>query len=536
MNRMHRGAIVGVCAAAITLTACSGGGSTPEDADGSAAESVGFKVEGLPIVEDSVTLTFSGQKSTLAPDYSTMQLVQEWEADTNVTIEWENLPDSVYQEKKNLLLASGDLPDAFYNTGFSLADISTYGSNGTLIPLEGLIEEYAPNLQAIFEKRPEIKAAVTSSDGHIYTLPQAEELGIGAVPFFLSINKTWLDQLGLEVPETIEEFRAALEAFRDNDMNGNGKDDEIPFSFISDWWCADVGDVMAALGGMPDNLDHRIVRDGKVVYTAAQPEYREAVAQLADWYAEGLIDPEALTQDDKTYLAKGKTEEPTLGAYVWWETEEVVGPDRAADYVLVPALDGVAGPLVGHANGGDYAPGAFAITRANEYPEVTMRWVDRLYEPVMSAQVSWGPIGVTLEENADGVLEQMEMPEGVSAGEYRQKVAPGGPHVVLKEDFVTVVLPEPRASQRLADLEEYYLPAAEPEWYPNVSFSAEESSEIAQIETELKTFVNTQRAEWIAKGGVEEGWDAYESQLKAMGLDRLVELYQTALDRFNAAS
>ena len=131
---------------------------------------------------------------------------------------------------------------------------------------------------------------------------------------------------------------------------------------------------MAALSGMPDNPQHRIVREGKVIYTAAQPEYATAIAKLHQWYADGLIDQEALTQDDKTYLAKGKTASETLGAYIWWETEEVVGPERSGDYVLVPALTGVNGKrIIGHSNGADYNAGAFAITRANQHPEATMR-------------------------------------------------------------------------------------------------------------------------------------------------------------------
>ncbi len=523
--------VTGAIGASLALAACSA-----NPAQDPTSEGPSFNAEGLPLVDEPVTLTFSGQKAPLAPDYDTMDLVQQWQADTNVVIKWENLPDSAYQEKKNLILAGGDLPDAFYNTGFSAGDIITYGTNGTLVPLEDLIDQHAPNLKAIFEKRPELKATVTASDGHIYTLPRAEELGIGAVPFFLSINTAWLDTLGLPMPSTVEEFEQTLRAFKEQDPNGNGKADEIPLSFINGWWCADIGDVMAAISGMPDNFQHRIVRDGKVIYTAAQPEYATAIAKLHDWYAEGLIDQEALTQDDKTYLAKGKTDIETLGSYVWWETEEVVGPDRAGDYALVPALEGPAGRLVGHSNGADFSGGAFAITRANKHPELTMRWVDRLYDPVMSAQVSWGPIGVMLEENTDGVLQQIELPEGQSAGELRQKVAPGGPSVTLKEDFTNVVLPEPRASQRVADLEEYYLPWAEKEYYPNVMFTNEETQEIAQIETEITALVDARRAQWIANGGVEQDWDGYVAQLGSIGLDRLVELYQGALDRFNAAA
>ena len=114
-------------------------------------------------------------------------------------------------------------------------------------------------------------------------------------------------------------------------------------------------------------------------------------------------------------------------------------------------MTGTAGRLVGHSNGGDFSAGAFAITSANEHPDVTMRWVDRLYDPVMSAQVSWGPVGDMIIENSDGVLVQADLPEGVSAGEYRQKIAPGGPRVLLREHFESVVLPEPRAAQRVAE-------------------------------------------------------------------------------------
>jgi len=131
-----------------------------------------------------------------------MLIFQDLEKETNVHIEWENIPDTDYQTKKNLLLASGDLPDAFYNSGFSDLDIVNYGEGGTIIPLEDLIDEHAPNLKKILEKRPEIKQLMTAPDGHIYSLPRAEEMGLGAVPFFVSINKTWLDNLGLEIPQT----------------------------------------------------------------------------------------------------------------------------------------------------------------------------------------------------------------------------------------------------------------------------------------------------------------------------------------------
>ena len=515
--------------AALSLSLVAGCSGSSNAADG--ATDANVNASGLPIVTNPISLTFTGSKAPLA-DLPSMSLVRQWQKDTNIAIRWENLPLDAYKEKKNLILASGDLPDAFYNSELTDSDIMTYGANGTLIPLEGLIEKYAPNLKQVFAKRPALKAAVTSADGHIYALPSAEELDLGAVPFFWSINTAWLAKLGLQMPQTIDEYHDALAAFRTGDPNGNGKADEIPLSFISNWWCADVGDLFAALSGMPDNVDHRIVRNDEVIFTANQPEYRAAISKLHQWYTEGLIDPESFTQNDKQYLAKGKTNPEVLGSYVWWETEEVVGPDRAKDYALMGPLAGPAGKLVGRSNNVDYTRNAFAITRADEYPEATMRWVDRLYDPVMSAQVSWGPIGEGLHKDGSGILVATPTRAGESAGERRQKIAPNGPHVTLKEDFQTVVAPEPRAAQRAKDLQKIYLPYAEKQSYPLVSFTQDELTRIGQIQTEVKALVDEKRAAWIVRGGVEQDWDAYVAALKQAGIDELVSIYQAAYDRY----
>jgi putative aldouronate transport system substrate-binding protein len=167
-----------------------------------------------------------------------------------------------------------------------------------------------------------------------------------------------------------------------------------------------------------------------------------------------------------------------------------------------------------------------------------MRWVDALYEPRMSAQVSYGPVGETLVENADGILEQAQLPEGVNAGELRQKVALGGgaPHVITRSDFESVILPEPRALQRAQALEENYLPYIEPDFYPSVFFDVEELEQIGQIEPDIDALVEQKRAEWIVSGGIEDEWTGYVDQLRNMGLDDLLKIYQAGYDRYQAAA
>ncbi|KAF6560151.1 MULTISPECIES: ABC transporter substrate-binding protein [Paenibacillus] len=524
-------------AGVFALSGCSGGGGESKNQTVNPDQDANFNKTGLPIVKEAVTLKMVSPKAALAPDYSKMEIFKRLENQTNVKIDWENIPDTDFAEKKNLLLASGDLPDAFYGAGFTDYELINYGKDGTIIPLENLIDQYAPNLKALLDRRPDIKLAITAPDGHIYGLPSWEENKLDTNPFFHVINKNWLDKLGLKVPQTLDEYTQALIAFKTKDPNGNGKADEIPLSFMHMQWCSDIAGIFGAFG-IPDNLEHRIVREGKVIFTASQPQYKEALKYIHDnWYKQGLIDPESFTQDAAQYLAKGKTPDETLGSYVWWEVEEVVGPERSKDYALLPPLKGPNGDqMIGRNNGGGPGRGSFVITKENRYPAMTMRWIDQQYDPYMAAQIHWGPLDVVFKKDEKGKLVNLPLPQGVSAGEFRQKVAPGtgNPGVITFDDFGKVVDMEPRAQKRAEYLEKYYTPYMKKENYPSIFFEPDELDKINRIEPELIKYVNTQRGKFIVDGEVDEKWDSYMKTLEKMGLNELMEIYQKGLDRYNA--
>ncbi|AUS26716.1 ABC transporter substrate-binding protein [Paenibacillus polymyxa] len=524
-------------AGVFVLSGCSGGGGESKNQTVNPDQDANFNKTGLPIVKEAVTLKMVSPKAALAPDYSKMEIFKRLEKQTNVKINWENIPDTDFAEKKNLLLASGDLPDAFYGAGFTDYELINYGKDGTIIPLENLIDKYAPNLKALLDRRPDIKLAITAPDGHIYGLPSWEENKLDTNPFFHVINKNWLDKLGLKVPQTLDEYTQALIAFKTKDPNGNGKADEIPLSFMHMQWCSDIAGIFGAFG-LPDNLEHRIVREGKVIFTASQPQFKEALKYIHDnWYKQGLIDPESFTQDAAQYLAKGKTPDETLGSYVWWEVEEVVGQERSKDYALLPPLKGPNGDqMIGRNNGGGPGRGSFVITKENRYPAMTMRWIDQQYDPYMAAQIHWGPLDVVFKKDEKGKLVNLPLPKGVSAGEFRQKVAPGtgNPGVITFDDFGKVVDMEPRAQKRAEYLEKYYTPYMKKENYPSIFFEPDELDKINRIEPELIKYVNTQRGKFIVDGEVDEKWDSYVKTLEKMGLNELMEIYQKGLDRYNA--
>src|SRR5690606_37822367 len=104
--------------------------------------------------------------------------------------------------------------------------------SGLLIPLDELIENHTVYMKQYFADSPDVLKQYTAPDGHIYTLPkifftlplESEKYN----HYAYLIRKDWLDQLGLDVPSTMDELRDTLTAFRDQDPSGTGN--TIPWS------------------------------------------------------------------------------------------------------------------------------------------------------------------------------------------------------------------------------------------------------------------------------------------------------------------
>ena len=230
---------------------------------------------GLPIVkpdaEYSISIMWAAR--AMAPDPSEVKWIQYAEEQTGVKFEWMKVAEDSVAEKINLMLASGDVPDVFAN-GITRAMVLQYIDQDMFMPTEELVDEYVPNLQQIFEDNPEYKAICTSVDGHRYGFPVIEEMyGLVNTPSILYIYQPWLDALGLDMPTTLDEFVEVLKAFRDNDPNGNGIQDEIPLSAYG--YMDLLTYFKMAFGGASDNGDHLSVLDGKVVSTAVDDAAKE---------------------------------------------------------------------------------------------------------------------------------------------------------------------------------------------------------------------------------------------------------------------
>ncbi|MCM1211832.1 MAG: extracellular solute-binding protein, partial [Blautia sp.] len=227
---------------ALSVTACGGNGG------GNATSEPGVANDDTSQTE----FTIMGGMSALSKGYDDNEVLNKMQEDAGISIEWNCMSDSL-SEQVNIRIAGDELPDAFMGVGFNNYDLTNYGMDGTFIDLTPyLTEEYMPNLSKILDEHPDIRSAITMSDGNIYGLPAGEQMGtagIGAendysiytIPQFSMINKAWLDDLGLDVPTTLDELHDALQAFKDNDMSakyyGNEAGTTIPMSTGFDQWC-----------------------------------------------------------------------------------------------------------------------------------------------------------------------------------------------------------------------------------------------------------------------------------------------------------
>lgn len=461
------GASIALVGIAASLAGC-GGGNTNQVEPGTVNTNT-----------DQTEFSIISGISALSSGYDDNPVLKEMAENAGISITWETMSDSL-SEQVNIRIAGNDLPDAFNAVGFSNYDLTNYGQDGTFIDLTPYItEEYMPNLTKILDEHPDIRAAITMDDGCIYGLPAGEQMGtagvgkaedynIYTIPQYSMINKTWLDELGLEVPTTLDELHDVLVAFKENDMAtmyGNDAGQTIPLSFGIDQWCWGQNIYYAGFGftNWTNDVcaDLLLQPDGTVNFVSDDDNYRAALEYFHDWFTEGLIDQEVFSQDDTQYMAK--CSQGRVGVATWWYIEELMG-DHADDYVFLPVLDGPDGTHnVTVRDGGGINSGSLSITSACESPINLLKFYDQWYIPENTMQLQYGPIGTYFTGQDENGLwqsvtdEEAQAQFGKSAGELKSEMEVAGPKLILSDYYANVFEMEPRAQERLTDLYDYWM-------------------------------------------------------------------------------
>ena len=551
-NRHYKQIIAAVLAAgmALSLTAC--GEKDSVELNTGELQEVDTAELQFPLKEKATLTGMISFPPNTESNPNNRTIFKRLQEKTNVEIEWTAIQGDQWGDKITLNMANPKtLTDFIFTAGFGDSDLLKYADQGIIIPLEEYIDAYMPNLSAVFEKYPEYRTMSTDSEGHIWALPWIEQLGSGktaiqTIDNMSFINKKWLDFLGLEMPTTVDEFEQVLIAFRDHaselqaEFNIDGS--IIPMSCIVNDGGQDPCILINGFGegyGDADKGRHIAVTDDlKVICSATQQGFKDGIAWLHSLYEEGLIDPEAFTQEWSTYVSKGKS-----GRYGVCFSWDVANIDNLQDWVPLPALTADTRnitPQNGSFTSG-YDRGRCVVTAVAKNPALVCAWLDQMYDPFQSPQNNWGTYGedddfdiFELGENENGEEMLKHAPLGdASPVEVREAEAVGGPLAILDEYYGVYVTCPDDAQYRLDWIKDYYTPDMNTKYvYPNVFMSQEDTEELSNLQADIQKTINANKSDWIMNGFTDADWDKYLKELDAYGLQDYLAIFQKYLDAF----
>lgn len=502
------------------------------------------------LAEETPVIRALWTKSASSMPIADMKVVKDVEEIAGIKFDIIEVPEEGAAEKINLMINTGDLPDVFME-GIDQSYITTYYGQDVFVPITQYITpEIMPNLYRIITENPEYAAAMTATDGEIWGFPRIEEMyGLVCNQGILSINQEWLDNLGLEVPTTLDEFKQCLIAFRDNDCNGNGDpNDEIPFMFrIGDsgigswrnnqsigqffgcWGQADTGDRLA------------LTEDGKVICTATTEAYKEGLKWFNELYEEGLIWADFALNDGAALQAALNSEDVTVGCVNVFSIIDMMPRERRDMYTAVPYLQGPGGEYGCKDNVSEmHNTVNGAITTACKDPEFVCSVMDLYYEPQRSVETNWGPIGTYYVLDENGVMQwnkDVEMPAGVDTfSQLRVYTTPISFNAVLSEYYDTVVAYPEDAADLYADMKKVGFVDKhlnDPIIPPNMWYSPEDQETMSLIADNLYNLIDNYNATAIIDGNVDDTWDAYIASLESAGLGTYLDIVQRNYDAYD---
>ncbi len=314
---------------------------------------------------------------------------------TGIDIEFTKPVHNEYYQQLSLAFTTGDIPDAM-----ELGSLyyPTYANNGALWDMTDAWESSELKASGILDEQ--FVEALRLQDGRIYGFPETR--GNGTVTY---IRQDWLDNLGLEMPTTYDEFIAVLEAFTHDDPDGNGIDDtygvtmpglvspEAPYTMYTREFYQD------AEPGIYQK------DDGTWVDGMQEPQMIDALQRFQDAYMGGLIDQEVVT--NKTSTCRDKFYDGQVGVFNYWAGNWNINLQsnlsaRDENGIVAPM------PAIAETHYVERPPTAFAISSSAENPEGIFKYLIELSHDGGEGQLLFtrGVEGVNYEIN-DGVYTQL---------------------------------------------------------------------------------------------------------------------------------
>lgn len=490
----------------------------------------------LPITGDSPTyevwMAAPGTVSQAEDLANSNETYAELQKRTGVNITFLMANFFTQMDQFNLMAASGDFPAVMNGA----AGLYSAGPDAALdeeifINLADYIDEYAPHYAALIHAGDSVFNEVSTPEGNLvafYSLYDYSKYGgRGDKGYF--IRNDWLKDLGLEMPTTYDELHDVLAAFRDE----KGADSALvlPVSGFNDF----------VTGGFGIGSAFYVV-DGEIKFGPMEQDYREYLELMNQWYQEGLI-----YKDYYNYANE-----------IMFDGTDMIGAGQVALYYNEVGTMTTYAELSGDPNfevkaiapvsreaGGTVYPTEFrrtcvdnsrwSITTNCENPEIVIQMADYLYTEEGILLANYGVEGITFAYNSEGKPEFTDLimnnPDGYA---YRDAVAL---HVI--DGMGTIYDALRGASEytalQLSSFDDWL--AADLDYSralpSNEMLNMEEKAEYAAIYSDIQTFTEEAVAKYIIGDYSFDSYDTeFVGQLEGMNIQRCIQLYQQAYDRY----
>ncbi|MGL4308386.1 extracellular solute-binding protein [Cetobacterium sp. SF1] len=434
----------------------------------------------------------------------------------------------------NLMVASNNLADLISHR---MGDLEKLGTQGGVIPLNDLIDKHAPNLKKFMEENPELRKTMVSADGKIYTVPTFYDFYKARTSYGLFMRTDWLKKYNLPVPTNLDELKTALTTFREQDANGNGKKDEIGI-FIRGNSRNALESLMSIFGCRPSKTFY-VAEDGKINFVPLDPNYKESIKIIAQWYKDGLIDPEVFTRG---WGARDAVLPTNLGAMTsdWFGStanyNNLSSTIPGFEFLPIKPIqikEGLNSRFMARNTTNEWA---WAISAQAKDPVKAMEFMDWWFSPEGRRTWNFGienkhytmvdgqPIFtdyVLKNENGKSPLQVLQESGAQIAG------------IGVQQD----VEYENQWTNEIAKKgsEMYMEPGVMTEPMPILKFTTQELKDYEKIMANVNQITEEHLQKWIlGSGDVDKEWDAYVAQIKQNNLNKAIEIVQTSYDRYKA--
>lgn len=462
---------------------------------------------------------------------------QEMEKLTGCHVEWIHPAVGAEEEKFNLLIASKKLPDMMvYGWNSVQGGPQRYAEDEIILPLKDLMDENMEYLTQYNKENPDVAKQYIYDDGEIYYIPfirQDEELKIFEGP---QIRQDWLEKLGMKAPKTPDELYTVLKAFKTQDPNGNGETDEIPMSGVKFEKGANaVGNLLWMFGTTNDFY----VEDGKVKYGVMEDSFETGLRYIVKLYEEGLIDKDYLL-NDRSKMDNKVMKDKVGFVYAVQPGNYYTNMNdngRKVTGIPHPAAEGVKNNVFDRAYIQDVIALSIAVTTANENPSGSLKWLDNFFGGKGQEIMNFGKEGVSFEYTEDGYPKLTDYifnnpngksPQemgGLSLGTYQSNF----PALQEWRYYEQILSPWGKES-----IETWKASACTDGALPMISFTEEESDTIAQIMSEIETFVSEKINKIVIGNASVDELAEIRATVKKMGIEEVLDIYGNALKRYNS--